>query len=99
MRNKPISMSTEKYTTIPEYFYKIHKFVTLTPNVMLVNMNAFIITSTRKLKFMTTDQFPCWTAVYTSKSLNKLIKLYRRGGFIIHVILMGVEFEKVADMF
>ena len=33
-----------------------------------------------------------------SKSLNEVINLYERGGFIIHMVLMDMEFEKVAEV-
>ena len=35
------------------------------------------------------------TAYHLSKSLNKLIKLYGQGSFVIHVLMMDMEFEKV----
>ena len=73
---------------IQEDFYKLHKFVTLTSGFMFVSGNAFMITSSKKLKFLTFDHISSQTADHLSKILNKVIKLYGRGGFIVVVILM-----------
>ena len=73
---------------IPEDFYKLHKFVTLTADIVFVNVDFFMITSARKLKFVTVEHTPSRTADHLRKSLNKLIKLYRRCGLIIRMILM-----------
>ena len=40
---------------------------------------------------------PSRTAKQLSKSLKKILQLYARGGFIIRVIFMDMEFEKVKD--
>ena len=83
---------------IPEYFYKLHNFVNLTAYIMFINGNGFMITPERKLKFITVDQIPSQTADQISKRLNRVVKLYGGGGFIIHVILMDMEFDKVAEI-
>ena len=67
-------------------------------NVMFVNGNSFTITSAIKLKFVTVDHTPSRTANQKSKSLNKFIKLYGRVGFIIHAILMDMEFDRMAEL-
>ena len=43
--DKPSKVGMEEYVNIPEDFYKLHNFVTLTSAVMFVNGNIFIITS------------------------------------------------------
>ena len=47
---------------------------------------------------MTVENILSQTADQLSKILNKVIKLYRRGGFVIRMILMGVEFQNVAEL-
>ena len=79
-------------------FYKLHKFVTLTADVIFVNGNTFTIKSARKIKFVKVEHIPILTADQLIKSLNKVIKLYGRGGFIIHVKLMDMEFVKVTGL-
>ena len=66
---------------IPEYFYSLHKFVTLPFYVMFVNGNSFIITSARKLKSTMVEHIPSQSVAQLSNSFNKVIKLYGRGGF------------------
>ena len=82
----------EEYVKIIEDFYKLHKFVTITDDVMFVNGNAFMITSERNIKFATVEHIPIQTTDNISKSLNIVVKLYGQGGFIIRVILMDMEF-------
>ena len=91
-------MDTEESVKIPQYFNKLHKFVILTSDVMFVNLNLFMITSAKKIEFATVGHIPSQTDEQISKILNKVINLYGRGGFIIHVILMDLEFEKVANL-
>ena len=61
-RNKPIRDYMEEYVNISEYFYKLHKLVMLTANVMFVNGNVFMITAARKLNFVTFKHIPSQTA-------------------------------------
>ena len=83
--------------TIPEIFHKFYKFVTLTLDVVSFYGNAFLIMSASKPKFMTVDKIPIQTTGKLSIGLNKVIKLYGIGGFIIGIIIMDMEFDKVAD--
>ena len=62
VRNKPSRVDMEEYVNISEYFYKLHKLVMLTANVMFVNGNVFMITAARKLKFVTVKHNPTQTA-------------------------------------
>ena len=50
--NKPSRVDTKEYVKITEDFYKQHKCVTLAANVMFFNGNVPIITSARKLNFV-----------------------------------------------
>ena len=71
-------------------FYYLHKFVTLTLDVMFVNGNELLITSVNKIKCVTVEPVPNHTADQLSNDLNKAIKLYEQGGFILGVILMNM---------
>ena len=51
-----------------------------------------MITSARKIKLATVEHIPSRTAEKISKGLNKVIKLYGRGAFIMCVIMMDMEF-------
>ena len=49
------------------------------------------------LNYVTVEYIPSQIEYQMSKSWNKVIKLYERGGLIVRMILMDVEFEKVAE--
>ena len=72
--------------------------MTLTAAVIFFKGSMFVIVPARKLKFVAVKHIPSQTVQQISKILNKVIKLYVRVGFIISVILMDMEFEKVAEM-
>ena len=96
-KEKENRVDTGEYITILEDFYKLHKFVTLTAGVMFVNGTAFLFTSERKIKFLKVKHTPSQTVYQLSKSLNKVIKLFGQGGFVIRVILMDMESKNVVE--
>ena len=49
-------------TSIPRYFYGLHKFVTLTADVMFVNGIPFLVTLSRKIRLFTVEFLPSRTA-------------------------------------
>ena len=82
---------------IPDDFHRLHKCVVLMADVMFVNGMAFLTTLSRKLRLSTVEQLPSCTATYLSNSLIKIVKLNARTGFIVKVIIMDQEFDKVED--
>ncbi len=64
---------------------------------MFVNGIAFLTTLSQKLQLSTVEQLPSRTAMQLSNSLTKIVRLYARTGFIIRVIMMDQEFNKVED--
>ena len=82
---------------IPNDFHHLHKFVVLTANVMFVNGMAFLTTLSRKLQLSTVEQLPSPMATQLSNLLIKIVKLYARTSFILKVIMMDQEFDKVED--
>ena len=66
----------------------MHKFLTLTADVMFVNGVPFLVTFSRKIRLFTVELFPRRTAAQLSSYLTKVVKLYVRGGFYIRTILM-----------
>ena len=65
-------------------------------DVIFVNGIEFLTTLSRDIRLFTSVQFPYNTDKQLSSYLIKVTK-YSRGGFIVRVILMDMEFEKVAD--
>ena len=64
---------------------------------MFVNGIAFLTTLLKDIILLTSKHFTSCTENHISSSLIKVTKLYDRGGFIVRVTLMDMEFEKVAD--
>ena len=62
---------------------------------MFVNGIAFLTTLSRDIRLFTCEHVPSHTVKQLSKLLFISVQLYARGGFIICVILMDMEFEKV----
>jgi hypothetical protein len=69
----------------------------ITANVMFVNGIAFLTTLSQKLRLSTIEKLPSRTATQLSNSLTKIVRLYARTGFIVRVIMMDQEFDKVED--
>jgi hypothetical protein len=82
---------------IPDNFHCLQKFVILTANVMFVNGIAFLTTLSQKLRLATAEELPTRTVTQLSNSLTKIVKLYACTGFVIRVIMMNQEFDKVED--
>ena len=98
VRQRPDRVDPE-YTQIPRDFYELHHFVTLTADVMFVNGLPFLVTRSRDIKMITTEFLPSRTAKQLSSSLTKIVKVYARGGFVVRLVLMDMEFEKIKDEF
>jgi hypothetical protein len=64
---------------------------------MFVNGIAFLTTLSQKLRLSTVEQLPSQTATQLSNSLTKIVRLYVCTGFIVRVIMMDQEFDKVED--
>ena len=70
MRHIKVFSVKEQRVALPKGFYKIHKMVTVTADVMFVNRILFLVTFLRKTKFRTAEFVPKRTA----KSLAKHLK-------------------------
>ena len=62
---------------------------------MFVNGIAFLTMLSRKLWIGTVEQLPTRTATQLSIPLTKIVKLYEQPGYIVRVIMMDQEFDKV----
>ncbi len=75
-----------------------NKAVTLAADVFFVDGIAFLITVSRRIKFVTTKHLPIRTATSLSKHLQQVLLVYGRAGFRVRSILMDGEFEKVKGL-
>ena len=58
MTRKKVRGPTVERVSIPEEFYKDNKFVKIAADVMFVSGVAFIVTYSRKIKFLTVEYLP-----------------------------------------
>ena len=56
-------------------------------------------TLSRKIKLRTVEHIQTRTAASLSNALNKVLKLYARGGFLVNLIMMDGEFSKLESSF
>jgi hypothetical protein len=72
-----------------------NKIITLAADVFFVNRIAFLLTMSRQIKFITTENVITHTAKSLSKHLQQAALVYSRAGFTVRTILMDGEFKKV----
>ena len=96
VRQKPDRVDPE-YTQIPRDFYELNKFVTLAADVMFVNDVHFLVTLSRDIRLFTAEFLPSCTAKQVSSLLNNIVTFYARGRFVVRLVLMDMNFEKIKD--
>ena len=64
---------------------------------MSVSGIPFLVTFSRKIKIITAKYLPSRTTQQLANSLTNIVNKYARGGFVIDLSLMDMEFEKVRD--
>ncbi len=86
------------YVAIPRQLVDAKEAVTLAADVFFVYGITFLITVSRRIKFVTTEHLPVRTATSLSKHLQRVLLVYGRTGFRVRSILMDGEFEKVKGL-
>ncbi len=69
----------------------------LTAYIVFVNSIAFLTTLSQKLWLAMAEQLPTRTAKQLNSSSTKIVRLYARMGFIVRVMMMDQEFNKIED--
>ena len=64
---------------------------------MFVSSIPFLFTLSRKIKIITAKYVPSCTAQKLANSLTNIVNTYTRGGFVIYLSLVDMEFDKVRD--
>jgi hypothetical protein len=75
-----------------------HTYVTIVADVMFVNGLSFLVTSSRGISQITIEFLPSRTAKCLASSINRVVRIYGRAGFIIQTSMMDMEFEKMENM-
>jgi len=94
VRRKPERVEV-RVVAIPRDFLKLHRFLTLTADVMFVNGLPFLLTRSRGVQLITVEYLPRHTAKTIGHKLTRVLQFYSRGGYIIQTALMDREFEAV----
>ena len=101
LRGKTVRKKPEKVrpqlVKIPQQLFERIREVVLTADVMFVNGLPFFVTLSRGIKLWTIEFLPSRTVNQLLSHLTKVIKLYRRGGFVVRTALMDMEFEPLVD--
>ncbi len=82
---------------VPRALVEQNKVVTLAADVFFVDGTAFLITVSRRIKFISAEHVQVRTATSLSKHLTPVLQVYERAGFKVRTILMDGEFEKMRD--
>ena len=96
VRKKPDRVKTESLS-VPDDYHRLHHFVTLTADVIFVNGVPFLVTLSRKIRLLTAEHIPSCTVKQLGISLMKIVNFYQRCGYVVNVIMMDQEFDKVED--
>jgi hypothetical protein len=83
---------------IPQQLYESLRDVVLTADVMFVNGLPFFVTESRGIKLRTIEFLPSRTKRKLHQSLQTVARFYRRGGFIIRMCLMDMEFKPLEEL-
>ena len=101
IRGKTVRRKPEKVrpmlVNIPQQLYEKLKDVELTADVMFVNGLPFFVTLSRVIKLITAKFQPSRTAEKLVDSLETVVRIYRRGGYLVKVAMMDMEFVKLED--
>ncbi|KAL7464347.1 hypothetical protein ACHAXS_004676 [Conticribra weissflogii] len=64
---------------------------------MFVDGIPFLVTTSRNVKFITTEHIPIQTTTQLKHSLTRVVHLYARAGFVIQTILVDGQFEPLKN--
>eukprot|EP00804_Cyclotella_cryptica_P023700 CCRYP_019316-RA/>CCRYP_019316-RA protein AED:0.38 eAED:0.25 QI:0/0/0/1/0/0/2/0/908 len=94
VRRKPEHVDI-KVVEVPRDFVKLHRFITLTADIMFVNGIPFLLTRSRGVQLITVEYLPRRTTRVIGDKLTRILQFYQRGGFTVQTALMDREFEAV----
>ena len=96
-RRKPERVEESK-VVVPRAVAQRLKYLTLAADVFFVDKIPFLITMSRQLQFVTAEFTPSRTAARLAEHLKKVLRVYRRAGYVVRYIFMDGEFEKIKPL-
>jgi hypothetical protein len=86
------------YVAVPRNLVDANKTVMLGADMFFGDGMAFLLTVSRRIKFVTAEHVPVRTALQLSKHLKRVLEVYGHAGFRVRTILMDGEFEKIKPL-
>jgi hypothetical protein len=96
-RTKPEHVRAD-YVKILWDFMELHKYVTIVADIMFVNGLPFFVTSLKCISLVTIKFLPSRTAKHLANSMEHVVRIYGKAGFIVQTSMMDMEFEKLRDL-
>ncbi len=84
------------YVEIPRDHIDMH--MTLVAKVMFVNGLPILVTFSRGISLVTIEYLPSRTAKRLALTLERVLKVYTRGGFVVQMMMVDMEFKKLVDL-
>ena len=75
VRRMPGAVVTD-YVAIPRSLVEHNKMVTLAADVFFVDWTAFLMTVSRRIKFITAEHLPVKTAKSLAKHIDQVVHMY-----------------------
>eukprot|EP00804_Cyclotella_cryptica_P028113 CCRYP_010983-RA/>CCRYP_010983-RA protein AED:0.51 eAED:0.45 QI:0/-1/0/1/-1/1/1/0/258 len=86
-----------EFVLVPWDLYNQIKNVTLTTDVMFVNGIPFLVTLSWDIRLGSVEFLPSRTVKNLTIALEKVLLIYRWGGYTMWTCLMDMEFEKLKE--
>jgi hypothetical protein len=83
---------------VPCALIKANKVITLVADVFFVDKTMFLLTATRRIKFVMMEHAPVRTVTILSKHLKQVLEVYGHAHFVVRAILMDGQFEKIKSL-
>lgn len=96
VRTKPKRVEPE-FVSIPASIVSANNDVQLVGDVMFVSGIPFLVTMSRRIRFVTVQHVPDRKANALANVMKQVICLYTRAGFNVQTALMDGEFEKLKE--
>ncbi len=75
MRRTPAPVVTD-YVAVPQSVVELNKWVTLAADIFFVDGTAFLITMSRRIKFVTAEHVPVRMAKSLAKHIDQVVDVY-----------------------
>jgi hypothetical protein len=83
---------------IPQDFVELHKYATIVADVMVINGLPFLVTSLIGISLETIEFLSSRTAKRLANSMECVIRIYGKAGFIVQMSMMDMKSKKLRDL-